>query len=216
MASSDDLGEKFRETGDGGGFAIGSALVGRQPSVAHSRCRSRRAQIVRNEEALGGCDPGQAPDDQRTRPLPDAGGLSSSRQSSLRVSVADRGGGPVALKRCHSLECVIAAGSGAPQAAKNRVEPSKKATVPVRWAEPVLAAVIVAVNVTGVPNVAEPGVIVRAVVAAIGVTGGEAVNVACGHRGLEPAGNSAFHRLALLVERNGALLGTWRDLFPRL
>ena len=60
----------------------------------------------------------------------------------------------------------------------SRVEPSKKATVPVGWAEPVLAGVIVAVNVTGVPNVAEPGVNVRAVVVAIGVTGGETVNVA--------------------------------------
>ena len=47
-----------------------------------------------------------------------------------------------------------------------------------RRAEPVLAGVIVAVNVTGVPNVAEPGVKVRAVVVAIGVTGGDTVNVA--------------------------------------
>ena len=60
----------------------------------------------------------------------------------------------------------------------SRVEPLKKATVPVGAAEPVLAGVIVAVNVTGVPNGAEPGVEVRAVVVAIGVTGGVTVNVA--------------------------------------
>ena len=36
-----------------------------------------------------------------------------------------------------------------------------------------------------------------------------------GHRGLEPTGSSAFHWIALLVERNGALLGRWSDSLPR-
>ena len=36
-----------------------------------------------------------------------------------------------------------------------------------------------------------------------------------GHRGLEPTGSSAFHWIALLVERNGALLGRWSDPLPR-
>jgi len=39
----------------------------------------------------------------------------------------------------------------------SRVEPLKKATVPVGTAEPVLAGVIVAVNVTDVPNDGELG-----------------------------------------------------------
>ncbi len=59
----------------------------------------------------------------------------------------------------------------------SRVEPLKKATVPVGAAEPVLAGVMVAVNVTEVPNDGELGVKVRAVVVAIAV-GGEALNVA--------------------------------------
>jgi len=37
-----------------------------------------------------------------------------------------------------------------------------------------------------------------------------------GHRGLEPTGNSAFHWIALLVERISALLGRWSDFIPRL
>jgi hypothetical protein len=59
----------------------------------------------------------------------------------------------------------------------SRVEPLKKATVPVGATEPVLAGVIVAVNVTDVPNDGELGVKVRAVVVAIAV-GGETLNVA--------------------------------------
>ena len=38
----------------------------------------------------------------------------------------------------------------------SRVEPLKKATVPAGAAEPVLAGVIVAVNVTDVPNDGQP------------------------------------------------------------
>ena len=59
----------------------------------------------------------------------------------------------------------------------SRVEPLKKATVPVGAAEPVLAGVMVAVNVTDVPNDGELGVKVRAVVVAIAVGGGT-LNVA--------------------------------------
>ena len=60
----------------------------------------------------------------------------------------------------------------------SKVEPLKKATVPVGAAEPVLAGLIVAVNVTEVPNDGELGVEVSVVVVTIGVTGGETGNVA--------------------------------------
>ena len=53
----------------------------------------------------------------------------------------------------------------------SRVEPLEKATEPVGVAEPVLAGVIVAVKVTDVPNGAELGEAVRAVVVAIVVGG---------------------------------------------